>query len=93
MPSFQCVAEKYVSPEERARCVEILRGEEAERRRAETDDSIQRALKEMMYGTLENTKKEPTPLENMVSVVLTIASVCTNVTGICSCWPQKIHRT
>ncbi|GAX79865.1 hypothetical protein CEUSTIGMA_g7305.t1 [Chlamydomonas eustigma] len=58
-------AEKYISPEERARREEILRTEEAERRRAEADDSIQRALKEMMYGTLENTKKEPTPLENM----------------------------
>ena len=57
--------DKYISPEELALRAEADKVAEAERRRAEADDSRQRALREMMHGTLE-VKKEPTALESMV---------------------------
>ena len=66
LPRLLTAVEKYVSLGERALREEAARQADAERRKAEADDSRQRALREMMHGTLE-IKKELTPLENMVS--------------------------
>ena len=66
--------DKYVSPGERALREEAARQADTERRKAEADDSRQRALREMMHGTLE-LKKELTPLENMVGLMHATASL------------------
>ena len=51
-----CSVAKYVSPEERARREEADRQAEEARRRAESDDARQRALREMMNNTVELRK-------------------------------------
>jgi hypothetical protein len=65
MDSIPPAVEKYIYPEEMALRAEADRRAQEQRKRAEADDLKQRALREMMNGSL-HVKKEPTALENMV---------------------------